>query len=414
MNPDATQLKNRTLGAGLTDTQTAGVSGGTGYTAPTNTSDGSSRSLGNTGADTLSNYLSSNPLDQTNKTIMDSYSEAKKASQSATDSMGQSITDEFAPQLEYTKQQNVNSQTSAQEAQRGFAQNTAALTQLQNTADKRIRDLTTQRDQMLLANNSEGAKRLSDLVVQEQSTLTQARQSWVQNLLGLSSAQNAATQTGIAQSAETRAQAGFETPEQTRQRNLAVTTQQSVNTLSGQYPDAGINSTDDLATATQKIQANSKIYKQNISKGQADIQAAIASAQASGAQAGLSSAEAARTRTLTGLISPNSADTQNDVQGLINGTIYPEDIMAKYANATNGGDIAKSIISQAQAKGYDLSKGNLAGKAKQNLNQSASSGNPLSAFTAGVQSLFAPPKKSLSPSTGNADYQAYLKAVGLQ
>lgn len=296
--------------------------------------------------------------------ILQRYNSAQTATAANTATTGNYITGMYGGDINYQKLQNNVEQAGAKEARTGFATNVAMLTNLQAQGAQRVKQLTDQANQALMANNSAGAAALSDLAVKEQDAITNARTSFLTNYFGAQS--------------EARSEASFQTPEQ-----------QSVLTLSGQYPDAGIDPTDSLSTAEAKIKS-SPTYSSNLAKVNQDIASAQAAAQASlasaaaspiEAQAALTSAGASATsaaatanlsgaqadyqRTLTGFLGSGGSAapaTDPDVQSLLNNTATPQQIDDKYPTNIYGGKAA-SIISGAQANGYNLQTGTNSGVA---------------------------------------------------
>lgn len=330
--------------------------GSTDPTTASATSDPATGDLNDDAATSLSNFLKANPESNQESGIIDRYNSATTGINSAANSTAASIGDYYNENLEDTQRQNTSDLASANEARQGFATNTAALNNIQQTGAKRIRDLTNSRDAALLQNNADQAKSLSDLITQEQTAITTARQNWVSNLLSLTTTQ---------------------APEK-----------QAVLTFATQYPGAGILPTDTMAEASAKAKA-SPLYKANLSQ----IDAATAAANASAAS---SAATAANTRTLTGLI--QNPDTDGDVTALLTGKATPEQITAKYAGYPGGagGTIAATIISKAQAQGYDLNTGTLSADAQKTQVGAQNSGNPVSTLTSWLSSFGAGAGKALT------------------
>lgn len=299
----------------------------------------------------------------------------------------------------------------------GFAQMPVALNYLQMAHDKRIRDLTAQKNEALASNDANTSKALSDLIVNEQTAMSNAKTTFLSNFFNTQANTRANTATDISKAQEARAASGFETPEQIRQRNLDIalktTQQQGVLSLAQSAPDANILPTDDYATAVQKFK-DSPSFKRNVSQGLATIASTNAQAGAASAQADAAAAQAANTRALTGLMTGGSGNVETDAQGLANGTMSAEDLQTKYGGNSATSYLIPQIISLAQSKyGYDLNKENLTQAGKKNLNSASTGGNILSAGTAALYNIFStPPSKSLSPSTSNEAYQSYLKAIG--
>jgi len=338
--------------------------------------------------------------------ILDRYNQAQGATAANTQQTGQYISSMYGGNIDYEKLQTGVAKQGALESRRGFATNVAALTNLQKQGDQRVKALTDQANQALMANNAAGAQALSDLAVQEQTAITTARTNFLNQYF--------ATQQ------EARSQASFRTPEQTAAIALAQ-----------QYPDAGIAPGDDLQAAQQKI-LQSPVYKNAQQKVLQDIESAKAQAllnstqaqylpeqvkaqlmqaaasqtsagaavTSANAQAQLAGAQSEQTRFLTDMYKGGGTGGQaQDVSGLLNGSITPQSLQAKYANVPNGGLIVSNILSQAQSQGYNLNSGTLAGLAQQKQTETLNSGNLLGGIGLRLNNLFDTGQKSLYQAT---------------
>lgn len=336
--------------------------------------------------------------------ILSRYQGAQQATAANTAQTGQYITSVVGGNTDYEKLQTGVAKQGEMESRRGFATNVAALTNLQKQGDQRVKQLTDQANQALMANNAAGAAALSDLAVKEQESITNARTQFL--------SQYFQTQQ------EARAQATFRTPEQTATIALAQ-----------QYPGAGIKDGDTLEQAQQKI-SNSPLYQANLSKVQQDIDTAKAQAgyeqaqtqylpdqvraslmsagaaqTSAAAQANLSGATADQTRYLTELYKGGSTGgaQDTDVQALLSGSATPQSLQAKYANVPNGGLLVSNILSKAQQGGYNLQTGTLSGVAQQRQTETLNSGNVLGVAGLGLTNLFNTGSKTLYNGTGALD-----------
>lgn len=322
------------------------------------------------------------------QSIMDAYKAAKGLTQQSTADLNTSTADRYGQDISYQQQQDKNAGTSNLEGGRGFMINPGAIVAFQQQADKRVKDLRNQMNDALLNNNATGAKALADLMVNEQTAITGARTAFLNQYFGV---QN-----------ESRAQQGFQTPEQKFAMDLR-----------SQHPDAGILPGDDPATVQSKI-TNSPSYKQNIALGAASIKSALASAGLAGAQSGLAGAQTALTnvqaqqqgRILSLLNDP--ASQQADITGLLNGTETVDDLNSKYSGlGEQGGALVQNLISQAQGKGFNLQSSNLAAQGRKNQVNAATGGNLFSmlgsaayqGFNAVGQAFKGSPTPTLAPGT---------------
>lgn len=298
----------------------------------------------------LSDYMTTHPIQNQEGTIMSNYNARVAATNAGEQANEGAINAEFAPQLSDATIQGAADTTNAEESQGGFTMNLPALRLVVQAGDKRVRDLTSQRDELIQQGKSAAAAHLDELLGTEQENITAARSAYVNNLIGIGQ--------------EARASASFRTPEQT-----------AVSSLITSAPDAGITINDDLATATQKYR-NSKSYKNNIAQGEATINAANAGAAAS-------SASAAQTRTLTGMIAGGAGSHAQDIADLKSGKLTPESLQAKYAQYGQFSPAA-AILSEAQSQGYDVNQGSLTGKGQSEQTAALNSGNPFTLLGAGL------------------------------
>ncbi len=95
------------------------------------------------------------------------------------------VTSQFDRAIQDQTGENQNTLTGAQEAQRGFATNTALLTRIQETGDKSIKDLEQRKQELILQGQSAAAGQISQLQVQEAQMMVQNRQQAFQNLLAM-------------------------------------------------------------------------------------------------------------------------------------------------------------------------------------------------------------------------------------
>ena len=370
----ANQAQARSLGISI-----PGVGGG-GPSSSLPPLQSSNAPSGATGAapNDLQSYLSSN-LDPYEQTIMGQYDASKSATSAAGDTAAKAISDTGNYNLGYQSDMDKAQGTSALESGRGFVVNPGQLSILQEQSTKRIRDLTTQMNDALANNNTAVASKLADLALQENTAITNARTTFLNQY--------------FQGKQEQRAEQSFQTPQQT-----------AITSLISQYPDAGLSPNDDLATAQAKIR-NSPSYKLNISKGETDITTAIQNAQsaATSASASATSANAARTLAIP------QAQYQNIINGIAQGDpgsvgtmadqlianqndptkgTTPEQLQSTLSQLPGGigGFRYNQVIQAAQAKGYNQAGATLGNTAAETNTRSLSQGG-FSTFGTGLTNL---------------------------
>jgi len=210
----------------------------------------------------LSNLVSTDPS-AGEKSILEKFAERQKSVKEGSQARADLLKSQAGTSIEEQTQENDRELTSNMEARRGYATNTAFVKNIQETGKKRIRDLEKSRDELLLQNKIAEADKLDSLIGEEQTAITEARKTWIDNVLKLSGESRA-------QSAEDRAVASFETPAETQARELQNTKTIAVLNLQQVAPDAGILDTDDYNTAITKYR-NSATYKRDVRKGEAEI-----------------------------------------------------------------------------------------------------------------------------------------------
>lgn len=197
-------------------------------------------------------------------TILGTYNERKKLAQ-----------DQFNANQELTKrsfqQQIEDAQTGAWrdmegkvEQETGFARHALVFRNLAKDSREAIRDLTAKKEEALLLGQSEHAKRLDQLILDQETAMSAARTRYT-DLLFKSSEEIRS------QAEEERARKSFETPEEKRQRDFESKKKESVTSLMVTAPDAGITDTDDFNTAIAKYR-NSDSYKRDVTKGEQEIE----------------------------------------------------------------------------------------------------------------------------------------------
>jgi hypothetical protein len=95
------------------------------------------------------------------------------------------VASQYDRQKAVVADQGQSQMTSAQESQRGYATNTAALKQLSDNTNKQLNDLEQRKQELILQGNAAAAQQVSSLQVQAIQFHQQAQQQVFANLLGI-------------------------------------------------------------------------------------------------------------------------------------------------------------------------------------------------------------------------------------
>lgn len=139
------------------------------------------------------------------QTIMSAYSKAKDLTTAGADATTKRLNSEYGTAVEDTNIADTKSLTGTLEGQRGFAQMPVALNYMQMSHDKRIKDLTKQKDELLMSNESDKASKLSELMINEQTAMSDARTKFLNNYFNAGQDQRSAatTERNLAESVST-------------------------------------------------------------------------------------------------------------------------------------------------------------------------------------------------------------------
>lgn len=278
-------------------------------------------------------------------TIMDTYNNSLKAAQGSAAATGTQIADQGNANISYQNEQSAAQGTAALEENRGFVVNPGQIKLLSDASTNAVRLLTQQRDDALAQNDSAAAAQYSALALQETTAMTNARTSFLNDYFNSQS--------------EARSEATFPLSQQLTQAQIQEAQAAASSSTAG--------------AALAKAQAS-----QTAALTPAQIEATLAQAGASSAGANASNATAAQTNALTAFLKQgNVGSSDPNVQSLLNKTATPDQIQTKYPSSLYGG-YAAAIISAAQAAGYNLNAGTLAGQSQASLTSALSSGNPFS------------------------------------
>lgn len=294
--------------------------------APASTPTDSTNTLGN---------LSKNLLDRGvgDRTIMDLYDQRKTLATQTAESNKSLINATYNPMIEQQKITNQNELDANRMAVAGPAVNNAVMRDLENTAAKRIRDLTATRDSLLMQNSINSASQIDNLIAKEQEQVTTARQNYYANLLGLTSAQNTSA------------------------------------LIPSQIQSAQAGAAASLAGA-------------NLSNVTADQGRVLLNFLTGGQNAGTTAPGS------TGPTSSGALDLSTDADDLANGRVAPATIQARYlALGPLGAIMYAKVVADAKRKNPNFSESaaNLSYEGQKTQTQNLVSGNPITSIWANFQ-----------------------------
>lgn len=216
------------------------------------------------------------------QSIMNAYSSARKLTTNSAAANEKRLNSEYSTAVEDTNIADTKDVTSTLESQSGFAQMPVALNYMQISHDKRIRDLTKQRNELLLSNESDKSKTLSDLILKEETAMSNAKTNFLSNYFNINK--------------EKREAAGFQTPDQ-----------KAIQSLQANAPDANILSTDTYQDAITKYK-NSETYRRDVRRGELEIKQIEANIRQSDAAARKSLVESGSVSNMTSTGQPYNGD----------------------------------------------------------------------------------------------------------
>lgn len=131
--------------------------------------------------------------------IMDRYNQLRGTVQNLQETENQRLTSQYDRDIAEQRETNRNEITGALAGVAGPAVSNIVLKDLEKTAAKRISDLNAQKNELIMQNNMSAATTIANLIDKEQSLVTQARQQYFNNLLGLNTAENEAKSLALAE-----------------------------------------------------------------------------------------------------------------------------------------------------------------------------------------------------------------------
>ena len=153
--------------------------------------------------DAISNRLLNSDIISSEDTgIEEKFAKAKAGIEKGQEASTSRIESEFGRKIGIAKETGARTITTAQEAQRGFATNTAMMRQLREETERTVKDLEQRKQELLLAGEAASAEKISNIQIQELQFEQTQKQQIFQNLLALGSF-------GIQQQAGQRAEKAF-------------------------------------------------------------------------------------------------------------------------------------------------------------------------------------------------------------
>lgn len=219
-------------------------------------------------------------------TILGTYNERRKLAETQGEADQGRITSQFNSAIEDQVTGGVRTLESTVEGESGFARHSLLFKNLAKDTREAVRDLMGKKEEALLLGQSESAKRIDQLILDQETALSAARTRYTDLLFKSADEIRSQSQEGRAKLQEERDALSFETPEQKRAAEFESKKKENVMNIMTNAPDAGILETDDFNTAITKYR-NSATYKRDVTKGEQEIElmrANIAKAWADKAQ----------------------------------------------------------------------------------------------------------------------------------
>lgn len=241
-----------TTGAGTTGTGTTGV-GATDNNAK----------LQQLQMDLLNKAIAAMPEKGLSTDAVSAYNQVKQLSLEAKESARKLIEQEYGEAIEDETTAGGQRITQLEEARRGFATNSAVLSQAQATNDKRIRQLTKDKERALAMNNIDYATKLDNLILKEQEAMTEANTRYLTSVFDILGAVQ-----GVAGSFEQEEETGYEAPK-------TMETADGIwqfNTQTGEWEDTGMSPYEKPAgSSTTAQQTNTQAEQAEITRIQNEL-----------------------------------------------------------------------------------------------------------------------------------------------
>lgn len=192
-------------------------------------------------------------------TIMERYAQRRQAIETGGQAEQELITKRYGRAIQDEQSGGVRNLEGVTEAGSGFVQQTAMLRNIAKDTREAVRDLEQAREEALLMGRVENAKRFDQLIADELEAVSNARKRYTDLLFRGSEENRAQSRELREQNQQVMDLLSFETPEEKREAEFQYTTQQSIQDLAINAPDAGILPGDDLGTAISKYR-NSRTF----------------------------------------------------------------------------------------------------------------------------------------------------------
>lgn len=138
-------------------------------------------------------------VSSSDQTVNDAYAKAINTIQGGQDKSDTAVEAQFQQKEQVQQNKTQQGITSTEEASRGFATNTALMTQLRDEGKQSINDLEEQKTALIMSGDAAAAKSIGDLQVKQATDLLANRQKIFDNLISLAGVYNSAKQTDIQQ-----------------------------------------------------------------------------------------------------------------------------------------------------------------------------------------------------------------------
>lgn len=243
----------------------------------------------------------------------------------------------------YQADANRSTMTATLEGQRGFATNTALLTQINEQGQKSINDLEDRKQQLIMSGNADAASKISDLQVQQATMMLQNRQQVFSNLIALAGVNQQGQSIQLQKDSLIQNQAQFDKTMQKQMGDTAL--QYGIQLKPGDTIEDVINRAYPKASAEEQF----KLDDMKASLALKGAQTSLAKAQAGAANA----AAAASGR-------ENRPMSETDFDNMMKGIAiyggpegsYAKSVFSTLAQTGNLGQLTKAVTAANKPRNY--------------------------------------------------------------